>query len=426
MKPREFDSSIKKPSKGGTGPVRKSSAAERKHSWHMSTFHQRLREKIGKLRDQKGGYLPLENAIREVLGIPPEHRTLLSRRQLQKIVDGQNIPLRFEQLDMLDRYLRYSSQESLADILNPPSVLRLMAEEGRVAFVMGSQPYSNDKVRKMDIFSRWDIKSMQTIQEGLYATGRPLQILIEDVILRGREAEVFQGDTITQNSEDWFRLVGNLDSPGESLIVLGSPRVNHGAEKVLGAMLGVMPFRPWPLTTMADRPFAFFWPDWWKDQGRPGSCLHFDSASESSVKLEPDDKAYLKEVEARGWDAVQADQERFYSAVIANGVFYPVRRGGEVSTSYAIIAARRGLHRTCACICGATGPATLAAARMFERFIPEFNTEGRDQRVAWCLVKAEVRDEGMSGKESFRADQRIVVDQEIVDNKIHFFPPKRH
>lgn len=400
---------------------RRAAPGKRRPGGMASSFQQRLQEKIQQLRAAERGFLPLEKAIRETFDLPPDHKGLLSRRQLQKIAEGEEIPLRLDQLDLLDRFLRHRRHESLADMLNPPSVLRYMAEEGRIGFIIGSQP--NRELRRID-FSRWDIKSMQTIQECLYATGKPLQISFEDAILRGRQAEVFRDESTLPAHEDWFHMVGNLDSQGQTLIVVGSPRVNHGAEKVLAAMFGVEPFRPWPASRIKDRPFAFFWPDWCENPARPESCLHFDPVSDSRyVEFEQDDLEFLRSLGSRDAGSQQAEERRYDCGMVANGRFHRIRRGQKKWSSYAVIAARRGLHRTCACICGATGPATLAAARIFERFVPELGW--RDHRVAWCLVRADVRDERQDGVPGFRADERRVVDQVIVDDKIHFYEAPR-
>jgi hypothetical protein len=421
MSPHEqIDSPSRKPPKERGGTTRKTASGKQKQGTRTSHFQQRLGEKISQLMNLAGGYLPLENAIREAFELAEKDKSVPGRRQLQKIVEGKDIPLRFEQMDLLDRFLRLRGHESLADLLNPPSVLRFIAEEGRITFIMGSQPHQ-DEVRRMDYFSRWDINAMQTIQKGLYATGKPLQIMIEDVILRGHEVAGFRDEGVSGPDQEWLNLVENLDGSGESLIVLGSPRVNHGAEKVLAAMLGVEPFRPWPSNRISERPFAFCWPEWWRHGKHSESCMHFDPADDPRVPLGDADLQFLQQVKSRGWNALKQEEVRFHSAVIANGRFYPIRRGEE--WSYAVIVARRGLHRTCACICGATGPATLAAARVFESFVPQFSKEGRDDRVAWCLVKADVRDDPR--KPSFRADRRIVVNQGIVDNKTYFYPPDR-
>lgn len=389
----------------------------------LTTFQRLLGKKIGQLRDEMRGYLPLEKAIRKAFDQPEDRRSLLSRRQLQKIAELEAIPLRLDQLDLLDRFLRRSRHESLADMLNPPSVLRVMAEEGRIGFIIGSQP--NLEARRID-FSRWDIKSMQVIQRALHATGKPVQILIEDVILRGKDdAEVFRNGACLPPSEDWYHLVGNLDSPGESLIVVGSPKVNHGAEVVLAAMLGVDPFSPWPSERRAQRPFAFFWPDWGLNLARPESCLLFEPVRDSRfVDLKEEDVQFLLGV-AKRESSGQAELSRYDCAVVADGRVYPVQRSERERRSYAIIAARAGTHRTCACICGATGPSTLAAARVFERLVPELSWDRRDNRVAWCLVRADVQEDGEPGRPGFRADERRVVGQSIVDNKIHFYTPEQ-
>lgn len=419
MNSDHFESASSKPESS----VREQAGAITAEDGGLSMFQKRLRDKIRQLRDSEKGYLPLENAIRATFGCEAENA--LSRRQLQKIAEGKDIPLHFHQLDILDRFLRLRGHGSLADMLNPRSVLRFMAEEGRIGFMIGSRPL-HDESRHMDVFSRWDVKSMQTIQKELYATGKPLQIVIEDVLFRDREQSGKLRDLVeAQADEDWLKMVGKLDAAGDSLIVLGSPRVNHGAEKVLASMLGVKPFRPWPAERMRERPFAFFWPDWCRNPERPESCLHFDPSSDPRVEIDRQDLDFIHALQSGDRSAALQEERPFDCAIVANGVFYPIRGREKRWRSYAIIAARRGWHRTFACICGATGPATLAGAQVFDRFEPPY-MDGRDDRVAWCLVQADVEDERETrGKASYRADPRVVVSPLIVENKIHFYAPPK-
>ena len=385
-------------------------------------FRQRLRTCIRKLCEDYGGYLPLERAIRDSFDPSPPASALLSRRQLQKLAYGpEDIPLRLDQVDLLNQFLRLRRQESLSDMLNPPTVLRFMAEEGRIGFILGSQPHHLGSRRSVDVFSRWDMSSIETIQKGLYATNQPLHIHIEDVMYRGQKAEDLREGGVSHSDEGWLYLVGNPSSPGASLIVLGSPKVNHAAEKVLATMLGVTPFRRWPREKIAQRPFAFLWPDWCQPGEHPESCLHLAPATDVVFRPSPDEARAFQSLITGEWDSIPEAERPFDCAVYAHGQFYPIRQSGEQWKSYAIIAARRVNHRTCACICGATGPATLAAARVFEHFVPGFASAERDHRMAWCLVEALVEDRPGAG---FRADKRQVVTEKIVGD-VHFYPPER-
>lgn len=396
-------------------------------------FRNRLRGRIRQLANDYGGYLPLERAIRESFNPPPPASALLSRRQLQKLASGsEDIPLHLDQLDLLNQFLRLRRQESLEDMLNPPTVLRFMAEEGSIGFVLGSQPHVGPW-RRMDVFSRWDMSSIETISKGLYATNLPLHIHIEDVMFRGQKADHLRDGGSAQTDEAWLHLVGNLRSTGNSLIVLGSPKVNHAAEKVLATMLGVSPFTRWPRDKIERRPFAFLWPDWCQNGNHPESCLHFDPATDVVFKPTREEAQAFQYLTSDKWvsqrseeltDEQRAEQRKelpFDCAVYAGGKFYPIRQSGDKWQSYAIIAVRRVNHRTCACICGATGPATFAAARILEHFVPGFASAERDDRMAWCLVEADVEDWQGTG---YRADKRQVVAERIKE-EVRFYSPER-
>src|SRR5262249_49532335 len=157
---------------------------------------------------------------------------------------------------------------SIGRLYATPSALQEIASHGTVGFVLGSQP--DKEARRIDL-SRWDILSMRELLNQLYRLGQPLQVQFEDVIYRGREAEMFRKPAVPKN-EVWFH---DLQSEhGPSVLCLGSPKANHCAEVMLAEMLGVEPFRPWSSTK--PRPFGFVWSHGDSRADEIESCVKLD------------------------------------------------------------------------------------------------------------------------------------------------------
>ena len=385
----------------------------------QTSFQLELSEKIRDAQRIERGFLPMENAIRIAASTPEGSPPPITRKQLQKLAYGEDLPLRFQQMDALDRYFRSKGLRTLARMLEPPTALRRMAEGGRIACVFGSQP--NQKEKRISL-SRWDVKGMQAIQRALYATGIPAQVALMDVIFRGELATRFKDPSTVGENEEWYHLVQRPNLRGDSVVILGSPKANHGAEVVISRMLDVEPFELWPKDRIDERPFAFAWHQVDHRAHRMHSCLNLGIEDAERVKLEnEDDREYLRRLIA-GDAAVARD-----SAVIANGKVHRIARTNRSEQqwkSYGIIAVRKFRHRAFACIMGATGPATMAAARLFAQFAPDLSGTEEPGRTAWCLVEVIVEDEtvGVPKTENFRADERRIVDQRILDQGIFYYP----
>jgi hypothetical protein len=379
-------------------------------------FRRRLAEQMKRCAETSGGFLALEEDIQHVLGVdePP-----IKRRQLTKLANGEDLPLRSSQLESLDQYLQVRCHTSIGRLYATPSVLQEIAAHGTVGFVLGSQP--DKEARRIDL-SRWDIRSMRDLLNQLYRLGQPLQIQFEDVIYRGHEAEMFRSTAVPKN-EVWFH---DLESEhGPSVLCLGSPKANHCAEVMLADMLGVEPFRPW--SAKAPRPFGFVWANGDMRAEEIESCVKLD-VTRDELELRTL-KGFSHDLLQRlkQWKPTPEHRTPTTLAIVFDGKIVEVCRDGESWDSYAIVAARRLGKRMHVCIAGLTGPATLGAARLLHRFEPklelELDSPLAKPAMAWTVVKVHV-----SFKETedyhYRFDGRRVEKEPVFEDEVRYFLPE--
>lgn len=77
-------------------------------------------------------------------------------------------------------------------------MIREITDHGHVTITLGSQPL--EPLRRIDV-SRWDLRSQSKILRAMNATGRTVNLAVEDVICRDRAAEDFSNDDDVPQNE---------------------------------------------------------------------------------------------------------------------------------------------------------------------------------------------------------------------------------
>ncbi len=358
-------------------------------SWGESRFKAALAQVIQSLAESAGGFSPLArqlDAVRVAAG--EEETACLTRRQLSKIADADNIPLTCDQLQVIDEFLRQQGH-SLAALLSTPYLVSALSEKGRVTFIIGSQP--DEGYPRIDL-SRWDVRAMREILNAVNATGQTIHVNFEDVIFREGSADVFYKPPVPDN-ETWYRC---LEDGTSSIVCLGSPKACHAAEVMLAEMFGVEPFRPWP--TDRPRPFYFVWA-----QGDRRSESIQSAFRRSPSELQDDttiDSEFVRELR---------DPESRTLGFWSDGKMYLVPRAqGESITYGVVVAQRRAGHGVWLCVCGLTGPGTFGAAQLLPTIRADLTprSDSDQSHTAWAVVEVRVLDQK---SQSFRRDQRRVI-----------------
>jgi len=369
-------------------------------------FRERLQQTLMKEAKRLGGFKPLEAALRKTL-LGTDLPTL-TRRQLAKLcaVRG-DLALTTKQFEALDYFLQLRCRTSMAQLWSNRSLLQSLAADELIMFILGSQP--EPAARRIDL-SRWDIRAMREVLNGLYVQGMPLNVKFEDVISR---ADTKSLESNVPRNETWFYELTEDDAP--AVVCIGSPKANHGAEVILARMTGVEPFRPWPEDK--PRPFAFIWPGNDSRSRKIKSCMKLDPHRDAEEIMK------LKGATAEILAELQKGKKGNTLGIAVGDELLTVDRNDEEWHSYAIIAARRGAKRTEVCIAGLTGPATLGAARVLCDFKPQLLSQDADSpsEMAWQLVKTRVTDDKQP---TFRSDERRAHESTLV-GELKYFPERR-
>jgi hypothetical protein len=390
----------------------------------MPEFREQLKLVINTAAARTKGFNALEKEMKKFLA--PLKLPYLKRRQLAKLgVEDIDLPLSLRQLEGLDYYLRHFCRTSLGHLWGDRNILQTLAADERIMFLLGSQP--DREARRIDL-SRWDIRAMREVLDGLYGLGMPLTIEFEDVIYRDAHADDFGTDKVARN-EQWYHDL--VKGSGAAVVCIGSPKANHGAEVLLSRMMGVEPFKPW--SSSQPRPFAFIWSGDDKRGKKIQSCFKLDPVKDAQQVLAL--KGATPEIVAE----LQKSKDGSTLGIAVGDELFTVRRNHTSWDSYAVIAARRSGRRTEVCLAGLTGPATLGAAKTLREFKPHLDRSldalvddkpagkspttvhraGMLPRMAWLLVKTPVADDKQP---TFRSDERRAGDSSIVGD-VNYFDP---
>lgn len=362
------------------------------------SFGDQFKESVIRAIELYGGDQPLAKEMAQVVGV----RHALTRKQIRKIANGNDLALSCHHLEAFDRFLQLRMGTSLTQMLQSPNLIETIASRGDVTFIVGSQP--EQKHRRIDV-SRWDVLALRDLMSDMCSMGHSTQMHVEDVIFRGREGAMFACADNVSGNERWFPLVTQAASP--DVIVIGSPKANHCAEVVGARLFETPPFVERPPGSQI--PFAFVWP---RNDVRAETV-------KSVFSLDIDrDINQLRTL--AGWSQSLRNSLRRRNtrdlAIVFNGGIHAVRRparGGKWDT-YGVLIARSIGSRIFVCLMGLTGPATRGCAQMVKKFCANLARTDETNRplLAWAVVKVGVSDERAT-RPKYRCDERSIVEQQF-------------
>ena len=353
-------------------------------NWDAIRFHPAAALKR-LLANTKISYLELERRIEELCDNTPMSK--IDRRKLRDLVrlvdDGldrqKDVALSLRQLMALDAFLTQHG-EGLGDkpIFERPTLLRSIADCGRVMITLGAYPRDPDKRNELNL---WDVRAMTRLFRAMEKLKPGTDVEFQD--LRFGKALPCRPPF--------------LDEAGPSVICLGSPRACYAAEFMLAVMLRQEAFSKGP---NPGSPLRFIWSP---KASRPHPSA-FRAEAADIAKL---DKGLAKEIKAgRVWAAVQ----------IAGKLFAVPRspEGAELVTSHGIVLTQRQPSgRIWAVVAGASGPATHACAKAIEDNLtePPPETQGGRAPARWDVVECTIRmDANRLG------DPRTVISHRVVEH----------
>lgn len=320
--------------------------------------------------------------------------------------DPKNASFTLVKLVALDLYFRELGH-SLKDepIFEKRGLLECMVEPRRVTFMMGTKP--RDEARTHDV-SRWDTLSLAAVLSGGHATaneeGGKLDSEIEDVVLRER---VDQSKFL---SERWYQL---LEHDEHSVVAFGSPHACLASEVMLARMFGVEPFSPPSLNFSGQTPFPFYfaWPK--KYWNAPFSSFALDWRTLQNGELRD-----------------RLENDKSWAFILDNRPHYVDIQGAEWPM-YGIVAAQRRTRKNVwVVLCGITGPATYAAAKLIGGLEVELPSpvNGRPGDVVWLPYLASTVDTASELKsdteDGTRGDTRQVTAFKPLGEPRIFSPPR--
>jgi hypothetical protein len=319
----------------------------------------------------------------------------VDRRKLQKIAKRIDVPLNFREFTTLNAYLE-SQGRGIAAVSSPPGVIREITDHGHVTITLGAQPL--EPLRRIDV-SRWDLRSQSEILRAMNATGRTVNLAVEDVICRDRAAEDFSNDDDVPQNEVWHK---HLKDDGPSVICIGSPKACHASEVMLARMTRLQMFQREPTTPAP--PFFFAWPD------------HDPRAQKVASTFKRTSRQLKQCVDHTGALVTDLADEKCQTSALFDGQLRPVFRGGKEWRTHAVVAAqRRPGNQIWLVLAGLTGPATLGAAMAIHEFAADLSIESGSKcsKLAWATVTSHVKDAGPGG---IRWDERRVCGRPVLSS----------
>jgi hypothetical protein len=179
----------------------------------------------------------------------------ITRSKVRAILgsDGQrdDVNLFSSEIQVLHAYLLSRGKGGFGQLLEGPTLLRSVADNGRVAFLLPSK--SRDKSRSV---VHWDLHAMIEVFENLKLIDPKIEYSIYDVVMP--EAKPLVQQKLSPQSiknERWYAEV--LAKADHSVVCIGSPRANLASEWMLAKMYDVKPLSP--NDDDESLPFRFFW-----------------------------------------------------------------------------------------------------------------------------------------------------------------------
>lgn len=339
-----------------------------------------LKEKLG----EPENYSKLEESIRAANG----GKRGMDRRKLKRLVEGQDLPMRISDFLWLDAYLvRFGEGLAARAMFEQPDVMTSLSEASGVAFLFGAYPRTDG--RRTDV-SIWDVRAAAEVGRGVNECRGSAHIEIEDV-MSPVVGDASQGDD--EHSPDGWQ---NGAYDNRALVCVGSPKACRATEWMLAAMFEQDPHLA-PRRGETGLPFHFIW-----CKGALGEASRFADLGETIRAEQPKLAARLEKGDFR------------VAALRTSKALYTVEQESTVGarwTDYGVIAVqRRARDGIWVALCGLSGPATFAAARVLRRFaanVPSQERTGSHSPIMWAVVKAEVELTGQPG------DNRAVISESV-------------
>ena len=304
----------------------------------------------------------------------------ISRHAVEKLIHNPSqVSLSMSNLAALHTFLTpYDEGLDQHPILERALPINWLARSLVITWLLASKP--NLHARHEDI-SAWDFRSQNELQSTLHVHGaRPKN-----------GNEIFLVPPRSEHDATQKQKIDHLiDGGTHSLISIGSPLACPSSEMLLARMFGVEPFSK---PSLAHRlPFYFLWP--------PHCTQHLQSSFALPAEALPSG--------AIG-DAIRAGKA---SALQVGDQLYQVLLNKNKYILYGIIVAQRRCNgEVWVVLAGLSGPATLAAARLF-RDIPAAlpATPGRNAPILFAVVEADVvvDDSVHTGENRSLSDCRLV------------------
>lgn len=324
-------------------------------------------------------------AADDITGIDP--------RTLKKIAaDDPTVQLSAAQLRMLDAYFAPKGMSlAVRPLLASHSILPHVARSEKMLFLLGAHPRKEEK--RIDL-SHWDFKSVTHLVNAMNSRAPRAGYTMEEVIYHDGMAPA------EFSRQSWFRRI----TDDTSIVAIGSSRVNHAAEHMLGEMFPDPASRPFVFTSSDNSPS--FQSSFWLPFNRFAAL-----AKRRGLRLD-DRVTDLLGNRNSGVRALIADKALFVSDPLASRS--PETGGSDVwenFTTYGIVAVqRRAAGGIWVAVCGLSGPATFGSACAIDTAIgllPHVKP-GRHSDPSWVVVETEVR------PRPEYADPREVVNQQII------------
>ncbi len=329
-------------------------------------FQYRLRDYLIREESVLGSYLRLEQEIVKASGNDTRYR--VDRRKLSDIVLGADVKLDFAELQALEVFF---TSRGLPNLFAYSSVLDSLAERNNITFLIGAKP--REETTDM---SRWDVRSLATLQRGIYSHHNPRKFNITDVLLRHQHDDSSSSDQYDEyenplsmiQEDDWYREMTRPDNH-VSYVSIGSPRACLASEVMMSMMLRTEPFKPRRLGETDDVPVRFIWSDL---VGLESTFAIIDTTTPT---------------------ALRTLQPRTLGVIIEGRPVYSSGAGG-VWNGYGLIAAqRRKSGEIWLVVAGLTGATTEATARFLEECecdVPQA-VDGEHSEVLLMVVEATIK-----------------------------------
>lgn len=281
-------------------------------------------------------------------GETPDHK--VDRRKLKAIVEGKSFSLSVWEFEAFDLYLDpFGMGLSHKPILRRTSILETLAEKQHVVFLIGTKPHEEGH----DL-SLWDMTAMAKIQRYINNLDRSVRSDIEPIALPKTKSAT---NAIKKLRERYL-----FHEDGPSLVILGSPRANLGAEVAIQLMMSPLV----PPRSASRLPFHFAWSQ--------------NSNFRSYAAIEP---AKIRRKRPDLAEAVEKKQQ--WALQIGDEYHVADARGANPMKTYGVLLAqRRKRGQVWMVLSGLSGPATLGCAEIAHHINQPLT--GQPSPVLWAPV----------------------------------------